>query len=151
MKTQVDIIEIYQRLLGKITKALETSNFALCTTLSSEMIRIFDYIDFTDGIFIGEFLESIFMNLNSINADFIIEEDIINNLKNDINNLITVLKNSFPLNNAKKIEIYDLITDVRAKITKLQLESFRGERNRKVGKKIPRIKLPVTDEIVEIG
>lgn len=150
MRTQVDIIEIYQRLLGKITKALESSDFFLCTNLSSEMIRVSDYIDFTDGIFLGEFLESLFMNLKSTNDSFIIEEEIIDNLKNDITNLITALEDSVPMSDAKKIRIYDLITDVRAKTSKLQLESFRGERKRKIDKKMPRFKLPVPDEIVEI-
>lgn len=151
MKTEVDIIEIYQRLLGKIIKAMQDSNFALCTALSSEMIRVFDYLDFTDGIFIGEFLESLFMNIDFLNTKYIIEDTDINNLKNDLNNLIMVLKNSFPLNNAKKIKIYNLISDSRAKVTKLQLESFRGERKRKPEQKAPRIKLPTPDEIIEIG
>lgn len=151
MKMQVDIIEIHQRILGKIIKAAESSDFVLCTNLSSEMIRISDYVDFIDGIFIGEFLESLFANINSINAEYIIEETVINNLKNDIINLISILRDTFPLNNTKKIKIYDLITNIRAKTTRLQLESFRGERKRKIGRKIPRIKLPGTTEEIEIG
>lgn len=150
MKRQVDIIEIYQKILGKILKATENSDFGLCTTLSSEMIRISDYVDFIDGIFVGEFLESLFANITSTNAEFIIEETVINNLKNEIINLISILRDSFPINNTKKIEIYDLITNIRAKITRVQLESYRGERKRKIERKIPRIRVPTTDEI-EIG
>lgn len=153
---QVDIIEIYQKILGKIIKAAENSDFVLCTNLSGEMIRIADYVDFIDGIFLGEFFESLFANINSINADYIIEEAVINNLKNDIINLISILRESLPLDDNKKINIYDLISNIRAKITRLQLESYRGEKKRKIrrniiGESIKRIKLPDMTEEIEIG
>jgi len=156
MKTQIDIIEIYQRILGKIIKAVENSDFALCSTLSSEMIRLFDHLDFTDGMFIGEFLESLFSNINSINTEYMIEQTVINNLKIDITNLISVLIDSYPMTNTKKIKIYDLIADIRAKISKLQLESFRGERKRKIIRRIQgepltgRLRLPGISEEIEI-
>lgn len=132
---QVDIIEIYQKILGKIIKAAENSDFALCTNFSSEMIRLSDYVDFMDGIFLGEFFESIFSNINLINNDFVIEEAVINNLKSDIINLISILRESIPLDDNKKIDIYNLMNDIRAKATRLQLESFRGERKRKIRSK----------------
>lgn len=150
MKMQVDIIKLYQKSLGKMIKATEILDFALCINLSSEMIRISDYVDFIDGIYVGEFLESLFANISSTNDEFIIEEAVINDLKNEIINLISILRDSFPLDNTKKIKIYDLITNIRAKTTRLQLESYRGERKRRIDRKIPRIKVPMTNEI-EIG
>lgn len=132
---QVDINDINQKLLGKIIKAMENSDFALCTNLSSEMIRISDYVDFIDGIFFGEFFESLFSNINSINAEYVIEEAVINNLKSDIINLISILRDSIPLDDNNKINIYNLITNIRAKASRLQLESFRGERKRKIRRK----------------
>lgn len=149
-----DINKLYTKNLEKITKAVNDSNFSLCTQLSSEMIRISDYVDFPDGVFISEYLESLFGNINFIDENFIIEEAIMNDLKKDINDLISILRASFPLDDKKKVNLYDLITKIRMKTTRLQLESFRGENKKKkqsiLGASMKRInKLPDLIEDIE--
>ena len=149
-----DINKLYTKNLEKITKAVNDSNFSLCTHLSSEMIRISDYVDFPDGVFISEYLESLFGNINFIDENFIIEEAIMNDLKKDINDLISILRASFPLDDKKKVNLYDLITKIRMKTTRLQLESFRGENKKKkqslLGASMKRInKLPDLIEDLE--
>lgn len=142
-----DINTLYHKNLEKITKAVNDSNFSLCINLSNEMIRISDYLDFPDGVFISEYLESLFANINFIDDKFIIEEEIMNDLKKDINDLISILRISFPLDNNKKINLYNLITKIRVKTTRLQLESFRGENKKK--KNIPRAPMKIFDKFPE--
>jgi hypothetical protein len=126
-----DVNEIFQKMFEKITKALGDSNFSACTALSNEMLRIADYSDFADGVFVGEFLESLFMNIDSTYRKYDIDKKIFDNLKEDIVNLLSYVKDSFPQSNEAKVDLYNSMTKVRASVTKLQLESFRGELTRK--------------------
>jgi hypothetical protein len=131
----VDMTRICQEKFEKIKNALDESNFDLCTTMSSEMLRVSDYVDFPEGVFVGEFFESLFQNLDYTVKRYHIEDETMNDLKRQINELINKIKSSIP--SKDKSEIYDLMTSVRAKMTRLQLESFRGEKAKRRPKGIP--------------
>jgi len=133
-----DINEVFQKILEKIIIALNDSNFSACTALSNEMLRIADYSDFDDAVFVGEFLESLFMNIDSTYRKYVIEEKILNNLKEDIANLLSSVKDSIPQSDEAKVDLYNSMIKVRASVTKLQLASFRGEISKKKNKGIPR-------------
>ncbi len=143
----VDINKIHQKNLEKITKALDDSNFRLSLNLSSDLIRISDYVDYADGVFIGEFFESLFLNLDHINRQYIIEENTLKNLKEDIINLISIIKNSLSPSGKKKADIYDLMTKIRATATRLQIETARGEKIRKKIKESPELSDNIEEDI----
>jgi hypothetical protein len=127
----IDISKIYQKNFDKIINGINNSNFSLCANLSGDLIRIADDADFVDGVFISEILESLFINIDRIINNFIIEESIVVDLKNALIDSILILKDSFPVDDNKKINIYDSMSNIRAKISKLQLEAFRGEHEKK--------------------
>lgn len=135
----MNINELFQKNLDKITKALNDSNFFACVNLSNEMLRIADYLDFADAVFIGEFFESLFMNLDSTYRKYIIDDKTLNILKEEITNLISKLKSSLPPSDEEKVDLYNSMTKIRATVTKLQLESFRGEVTKKKSRGISKL------------
>lgn len=133
---QINLGEIYQKNLDKIAKASNDSHFNLCAHMSTDMLRVSDYLEFGDGVFMGEFLESLFQNLDFLKSKYVIEDEEFDSLKPDIFKLIQNIKSPFPYDDESKIKIFDLMKNIRAKTTKLQLESIRGEKKRINSKKL---------------
>jgi len=82
----------YKEKLSKIEEALGNSNYSLCSNMATDMLRAYDYIGFSHGVFIGEFFESIFQNLHSVNKMCEVEDAVTNEINEKIKNLIRLLK-----------------------------------------------------------
>lgn len=143
----IDTNTFYQNKFEKLINAVGDSKFALCGNLSSDMIRASDYIDFKDGVFISEFFESLFGNIHAANQKCVVDEQIMNDLKEDLINLISSFKDSFPPNDSEIINVYNLMVNVRAMTTKIQVESSNGTYETK--KKSQVKNLPGLSEMIE--
>lgn len=143
----IDTNIFYQNKFEKLINAVGDSKFALCGNLSSDMIRASDYIDFKDGVFIGEFFESLFGNIHAANQKYVVDEQMMNDLKEALINLISSFKGSFPPNDSEKINVYNLMVSVRAMTTKIQIKSSNGTYEMK--KKSPMKNMPVLSKMIE--
>ncbi|MCZ7398659.1 MAG: hypothetical protein O8C62_03095 [Candidatus Methanoperedens sp.] len=117
-----DFKESFLEKFSEIPLQFNNSNFVGCRRLSTELISVADFVDFLDGVLIGEIFESVFMNLDEINDHYEIEKEELMELNELINNILKLLNNSnLNINEKNKTKLYDLLKDVRGKVTRIQL------------------------------
>lgn len=131
MLVAVDIIQKYKESLRRIRNNLASTNTAGCMHNSSDLTHVSDFVDFDEGVLIGEFLESIFDNFDDVIKLYNYKKEEIEPVKNKIGLLIKFLESNFPpKDNKSKAELYDILVSTRFQVTKLQV-TFMREREPK--------------------
>lgn len=117
-----DFKESFLEKLSEIPLQFNTSNFRGCRILSTDLIAVSNFVNFFDGVLIGEILESVFENLNALNDKYEIEKEELMELNELITNIVGLVNNSnLSINEKNKIKLYDLLKDFRFKVTGMQL------------------------------
>jgi len=127
-----NFIDRYIKHMSEIRTYLKKIDFGVCKNMSTELIKYSNFVDYPDGIFIAEFLESIFNNLDHVYGRYKIDKKEIENIVEKIETLI--IKFQKFLQNPKETnmtELYNMMRDVRVIVTKTQLKYYT------VGKRIP--------------
>jgi len=131
----LNFIERFKEKLDSIKRNSDQSRFQACSNISTDMIRTSEFVGYPEGIFIGEFFESLFSNVVGVVSAFNIKEEETSLVKKEIDELIELLTKSLPTDNVNvKSETYDKMVKVRNLVTELQIRSFR-EGVRKKGKR----------------
>lgn len=79
-----EIIEKYKNRFSSLEEILRESNFAGASNISTEIIRVSEFLDIPELVFIGEFFESLFDNLKEIDMFFDFDQEIKNELNTKI-------------------------------------------------------------------
>lgn len=120
-----DFKESFLEKLSSIIVQFDMSNFLGCSIISSDILRYSDFVSFADGVMIGEIYESIFANLQDLSKGYEIEKEDLLNLKETISDSIKVIIDSnLDINDEYKIKIYNTLSNLRYKVTRMQLEYF---------------------------
>jgi hypothetical protein len=127
----VDIIQKYKEGLQRIRDNLADTNTSGCMNNSSDLTHVSNFVDFDEGVLIGEILESIFDNFDDVVKLYDYKKEEIEPVKKKIDLLIKFLENNFPpKDNKSKAELYDILVSTRFQVTKLQV-AFMRERETK--------------------
>ena len=130
----LDFVDRYKEKLNSLYGMLAKSKFSVCENISSDFIRTSEFIGFPEGVFVGEFFEMLFSNMNNVYHDFKVNETEVESIKKEIGNLIQFLISNFPTENPNdKARVYDLMVGTRNAVTEFQVRSYReGERKRRI-------------------
>jgi hypothetical protein len=105
---------------------LSDTNVIGCFNNSTDLTRVSDFVDFNEGVFIGEILEGIFDNFGDMVKLYEHKKEEIATIKNKIEILIKFLESRFPPKDDKtKVELYDILVATRCYVTKLQVTFMR--------------------------
>jgi hypothetical protein len=127
----VDFVEKFRERVGTLQGFLVSANFKACANLSTDLLRVSDFASFPEGIFIGEFLESLFSNIRSLNARYDIEKDDIQKIQEATSPCINFVSSNIPFSNKnKKAEFYDLMVKARSTVTGIQIVYFREKKTK---------------------
>lgn len=129
----MDYIEKFKERLDALNKYSADSNFSACSNISTDLIRVSDFMSFSEGVFIGEFFESMFENLRYVVDNFEFKPEEIEPIKSEIVNLVGLLRESIPTADERtKSHVYDTLAKVRSKVTNFQVSSHRERKRKKM-------------------
>jgi hypothetical protein len=115
----VDIIQKYKEALSRIRDALAGNNTLACVNNSEDLTHYSSFLDFDEGVFIGEFLEGILGDFDSMVQLYEHEKEEIEPTKAKIGLLIKFLQTHFPPKDDKaKAELYDILVSTRSYVTR---------------------------------
>lgn len=128
----MDYVAKFKERLGTLHDHLEKTNFRVCENISTDLTRTSEFVGFAEGVFIGEFLESLFDNLNHVTRSFEVEQEEIEPIKNEIDNLIRLINESISNTEVNfKSRLYDKMVSVRYLVTKFQVKGYRETKRKK--------------------
>jgi hypothetical protein len=115
----VDVIQKYKETLSRIRGDVADNNTTGCTNNSLDLTHYSDFLDFDEGVFIGEILEGILDDFDAMVTLYEHTKREIEPVKTKINLLIDFLQTHFPPKNDKtKAKLYDILVSTRSYITK---------------------------------
>lgn len=130
-----DFKESFLENLSKIPLQYNNSNFIGCRRLSTDIIAVSNFVEFFDGVLIGEIFESIFENLDDLNDRYEIEKEDLMELNELITKIVMLFNNSnLNINEKNKTKLYDLLKDFRFKVTSMQLNYYNIKKPKKEDK-----------------
>ena len=59
-----DVFQLFDEYFPILITSLEQFNFQSCASISSDLIKLSEMVDYNDGIFIGEIFEATFSQIN---------------------------------------------------------------------------------------
>lgn len=122
----IDFIEKFKATVKKIEYSLSKDNYRACSNFSSDIIRASEINDFPEGVFIGEGIDSIFDNVESIDSKYNLESSDKDEIKKSIIPLLKTIHELIPTQDSKsKSGVYDQLVASRYFTTKLQLKYLR--------------------------
>lgn len=115
----VDITQKYKEALSRIRDALTNNNTMACVNNSQDLTHYSSFLDFDEGVFIGELLEGILDDFDSMVKLYEPKKEEIEPTKTKIGLLIKFLQTNFPPKDDKvKAELYDILVSIRSYVTK---------------------------------
>lgn len=122
-------VDCQKKFLDGLTKIeSRITEYLFCAKMSTDLIEFSDFSGFDVGVFIGEFLEALFLNLNQLNSEYDIDDKTIEKNNKYVLELIKIIKTSFPINNdKKKAEIFEKMKKCRSSVSNLQFMCWRDE------------------------
>ena len=126
MNKNLGFIEQFKKRLEGLIEVLSKSKFHTCSNISSDLIRASEFADYEEGVFIGEFFESVFDNILSARDNFRTDKNEVEFVKKEITNLIKLFIKSIPTKGSSaKSDLYEGIVRVRYFASKFQIKYFR--------------------------
>jgi hypothetical protein len=131
MATQDITIDRIKDALQRMRNNLADANTTGCVNNATDLTRVSDFMNFDEGVFIGEILQSICDNFDDTVTLYDYKKEEIDPALKKIDVLIKFLENHFPPKNEKsKAELYDILVSTRFEVTKLQI-AFEREKEPK--------------------
>lgn len=117
-----DVRQVYESEISKMINQADNENYTACTKLSTGLIRLSSMVDFEDGIFIAEVLESTFIQLKRLIDTYevtdidraMLKESSLKCLKTLPDNIV-----SFKIEN-----VYEQLRDFRKQVTVAQFKYY---------------------------
>jgi len=131
--TSVDLDRYFERELRNMKELISEFNTYSCGRVATDLTKICIIFEFPVGVFIGEFLEDIFNELESLkeyNLKDKAKEEIIDKIKDLLSYLLNNLHILF--SNTLSEDIIKKMIDLRYVVTKVQIEVFRTKRRRRL-------------------
>ena len=127
----MDFIEKFRERVSTLKELSQAENFKGCANLSTDLLRASEFAKYPEGIFIGEFFESLFLNIRSLTTKFQVEKNDIENIQKAVLPTIEFAQANIPFTiDEKKARFFDLLLDSRCIVTETQITYFR-EKSRK--------------------
>lgn len=105
---------------------LETRNFKGCANLSTDLLRTSEFANYPEGIFIGEFFESLFSNIRLLNNNYKLDSLDLESIQQVILPVIQYSQANIPITtDDKKARFYDLMLNARSAVTEMQIMYYR--------------------------
>ena len=115
----VDITRKYKEALSRIRDDLTDNNTMACVNNSEDLTHYSSFLDFDEGVFIGELLEEILDDFDDMVKMYEHKKEEIEPTKTKIDLLIKFLQTHFPPKNDKaKVELYDILVSTRSYVTR---------------------------------
>ena len=128
----MDYIEKFKEGLERLRKSLAGSNFRGCLNNSTDLTRTSEFVDFDEGVLIGEFFENLFDNLYDVVQLYEYKKEELEPLKKEIDTVIQFIQTAIPSGNSQtKARIYDAMIKARYISTKFQVQSYRERKHKK--------------------
>jgi len=117
------IIDKFKNELTGLSPFLKEENFYTCREKARDLIVLSSYFNFNEGIFISNYFYNIFDDMYNATRLFKKTQtpEPVKKIVERINNLVNTIAGSIPLGKDKIWEIYQLMMDVRADVTKFKL------------------------------
>jgi hypothetical protein len=142
----MDFVEKFRERVGTLRDYFIDSNFKACGNLSTDLIRSSEFASYSEGIFIGEFLESLFDNIRMLNSRFDVSDKDSEKIKTIVIPVIEYIQANIPLSNVEKKAIFfDLLLKARCTVTETIIEYYRAKKMSKPS--IPPMPFPTSVEI----
>ena len=121
-----DFLEKFKESLDRIRGDLVQLNISGCLNNCTDLTHISDFVDFDEGVFLGEVLEGIFDNFDDMVSLYVFKKEELEPLKKVLDELLTYLEKTFPPKSEKaKAELYERLVSARCYVTKVQVASMR--------------------------
>jgi hypothetical protein len=115
----VEVVQKYKEALSRIRGDVADNNTTGCINNSTDLTHYSDFLDFNEGVFIGEILEGIFDDFDSMVTAYEHTKREIEPIKTKINSLIDFLQTHFPpKNDEAKAKLYDILVSTLSYVTK---------------------------------
>jgi len=119
----------FPEMLDAIDKYLKKGDFESCQNLSLDLVRLSAYFNYKDGIFVSEYILSIFNDLSK-SERYSLEKDEVDAIAREIAGFFKSLKEALPLHEKNIWRIYNKMRDLRSFITIFVMEANRTRRRR---------------------
>jgi len=118
-----DVFQLFDEYFPILITSLEQFNFQSCASISSDLIKLSEMVDYNDGIFIGEIFEATFSQINMEFMRYEIsvgdKEGIKALLLKDISTVFGSYKDE------DKYNLFNALKELRADATKFQFRIRR--------------------------
>jgi len=128
----MDFVEKFKERVGTLRGFLNTMNFKGCANLSTDLLRASEFANYPEGIFIGEFFESLFTNIRTLMLRFDVEKKDIEKILTATIPVIEYAQTNIPFSSEdKKAKLYDLMLNARCIVTETQIAYYREKTSKK--------------------
>ena len=132
---KLDFGNIVKSKIPMLRSLIAELNFHACMNFGSDLLRHSEFIKYKEGVFIGEIIENLFGNIQSLNDVFGLKQEDITDMLNEIYPLLDFLeKNLLQEDKDKKIELYNLLINARYAVTEKQITYFREQKPNKINR-----------------
>jgi len=128
----LDFLQRLRERLEILRNNLSEENFQACENMSTDILRASEFVNFSEGVFIGEFFEALFTNVKLLTSAFNIEKKDIERIQASIIPIVDFIKANMPIAGAdKKAQFYDLLLTARYLVTEIQISYWRMTKPKK--------------------
>jgi len=124
-----DLPELFYEKILLIRKLSIEFNFKACLKSSTDLITTSILFEYQDGVFIGEVVESVFEQLDSLINQFELDDEDKETLKKSFDKNVGIVAKSF--RNKDKNELYQALSNLRYDTTKMQYKCFQTRKRAK--------------------
>lgn len=114
-----DIESVFGQRLDRIATLVRDSGFRACFLSSVELTRFASTASFKHGVFISEILESVFVQIGPLFAQYRIPPQERTDIVDGIGKSLSLLASSY--NEGDKVQSYGILEDLRFKATQFQI------------------------------
>jgi len=134
----LDFVEKFRDRVGTLKNLLLEANFRACANLSTDLLRASEFASYSEGIFVGEFFESLFTNIGQLESLYEIDKKDIAKIQEATLPSVEFIQTNTPLNNENnKAGFYDLILNARCVVTETQISYFREKPPKRLPPSMP--------------
>lgn len=135
---RLDFIEKFRDRVGALKVFLMNANLKACVNLSTDLLRTSEFASYSEGIFIGEFFESLFNNIRSLEQRFELDKNDMTKIQEATIPAIEFAQANIPLNSRdKKATLYELLEKARCTVTETQITYYREKPVKKLSMHYP--------------
>ena len=128
-RTSMDFIEVFKSKIPMLRTLLGDSNYSACSNFGTDLLRLSEFAKYSEGVFIGEFFETLFGNYRSLTDRFDVAKEDIEKMQKTIYPMLDFLENNIPITDTdKKADFYNLLVNARYVVTESQLTYFREKK-----------------------